>query len=211
MKRIALIGGGGFAKEVYELAKLNGHDVVGYVGEGQGVLKSPYWGRMEALTDKRADFDCVCIAFGSVDRKSSEGRAKMVGWLNEQGFLSIPLVSPYAVRSAGVEIADGAIVAHGVTMSVDCTVGAFAILNSNSIIGHDAAIGCNVTIAPGAFIGGTAEIQRDSLIGPGAIVLEGRMVGKGVVVGLGATVIRNVKDGSTVMPLRSKVLATKVG
>ena len=47
---------------------------------------------------------------------------------------------------------------------------------------------------------------NNSLIGPGAVVLENRLIGSEVVVGMGGTVARNVPNGSTVMPIRSKVI-----
>lgn len=207
MARLAFIGGGGFGKEALEIAELNGHDVVGYVGDAKGVLDRAYWGRREALLDRKADFDAVCITFGAVDRKSAQSRAATVQWLRGQDFRSQQLISPHAVRSKGVEIGDGTIVAHGVVISVDAQIGSFAILNSSAIIGHDASVGDNVTIAPGAFVGGAAAIGEDSLVGPGATVLQGLRVGPRAIVGVGASVVRNVAEGATVHPLRSKVLA----
>lgn len=206
MTRIAFIGGGGFSKEVDEVACLCGHDVVGYVGDVLGVLDRPYWGTVERLLENRHTFDAVFVAFGSVDRKSSIRRSAMLDWVIGNSIPSLPLVSPHSIRSHGVKIADGAFVAHGVTLSVDAVVHSFAILNSNAIIGHDAVIGRNATIAPGAFVGGGARIGDNSLIGPGALVLENRLVGHDVIVGLGATVVRDVKDGATVVPIRSRVL-----
>lgn len=206
MTRFALIGGGGFSKEVVEIITLNGGDVVGYFGTEKGILDQPYWGQIEAIDELRSRFDCLAIAFGSVDRKSIINRRRVIDWVRQQGFLCPPLISPYATRSSGVEIADGVLVAHGVVISVDASIGSFTILNTSAIIGHDAVIGSNVTIAPGAFVGGKAQIGACSLLGPGTMTLEGRKVGHSVVVGVGATVVRNVPDGATVMPIRSRVL-----
>ena len=206
MKRFVLIGGGGFAKEVAELVVLNGGQVVGYVGNSEGVLNKPYWGDMEHLSSIADRFDAVAVAFGAVDRKSALSRAKAVAWLAAQGLETPSIISPHAIRASGVIIDDGAIVAHGVVMSVDAHIGAFAILNSSAIIGHDAVIGSNTTVAPGAFVGGQAQIGQNSLLGPGTLILEGRKVGHSVVVGVGATVVRDVPDGATVMPLRARVL-----
>jgi sugar O-acyltransferase (sialic acid O-acetyltransferase NeuD family) len=204
MTRLILIGGGGLAKEVAEIAELNGHVVVGYVGTKIDVLDRPYLGVMESLAPIRDRFDALAIAFGAVDRKSVTRRADIVRWVVEQGFPSIPLVSPHAIRSKGARVADGAIVAHGVVLSVDCEIGAFAIVNSCAIIGHDAKIGENVTVAPGAFVGGGVAVGQNTLLGPGAMVLQARSIGSDTVVGIGATVVRDVPPGSTVMPLLSR-------
>lgn len=207
MKRLAFIGGGGFAKEALELAGLNGHEVVGYVADRAGVLDRPYWGPRDVLLSRRGDFDGVFVSFGAVDRRSLRSRAETVRWLADNGLASPTLISPHATRAGGAAIGEGAFVAHGVVISVDARIGAFAILNSSAIIGHDADIGRNVTVAPGAFIGGVTAIGEDSLIGPGANVLQALTLGREVIVGVGASVVRNVADGATVWPLRSKVLA----
>lgn len=204
MKRLAFIGGGGFAKEVLEIAELSGHRVAGYVGDAQGVLNREYWGPKEALAERRSEFDAVCIAFGATDRKSVQSRQKIIGWVAENGYASVPLVSPHAVRASGVTVGPGAIVAHGVVISVDASIGSFAILNTGAIIGHDAVVGDNVTIAPAAFIAGKCVVGSETLVGPGACVLQGLSIGSRVVVGTGASVLRSVPDGATVMPLRSK-------
>jgi sugar O-acyltransferase (sialic acid O-acetyltransferase NeuD family) len=206
MKRLAFIGGGGFAKEILEIAELNGHRVAGYVADAPGVLSRDYWGPKEKLEDRRGEFDFVCIAFGATDRKSIQSRQRMIEWVAEKGYESEPLVSPHAVRSSGSRIGSGTIVAHGVVISVDASIGSFAILNTGAIIGHDAVVGDNVTIAPAAFIGGTTQIGSGTLIGPGASVLQNLKIGREVIVGTGASVVRSVPDGSTVMPLRSKTL-----
>lgn len=206
MTRLAFIGGGGFAKEVLEIAELNGHNVVGYVGDAEGVLARPYWGPKEQLSERRSEFDAVCIAFGATDRKSLQARQRIIEWAGENGYGCEALISPHAVRSSGVEVGPGTIVAHGVVISVDARIGSFAILNTGAIIGHDAVVGDNVTIAPAAFLGGNTKIGSGTLVGPGVSVLQGLSVGSEVIVGTGASVLRSVPDGSTVMPLRSRTL-----
>jgi acetyltransferase EpsM len=206
MTRLAFIGGGGFAKEVLEIAELNGHQVVGYVADAEGVLGCPYWGRKEALAERRGEFEAVCIAFGATDRKSVQSRQRLIEWATENGYSCEPLISPHAVRSSGVTVGPGTIVAHGVVISVDACIGSFSILNSSAIIGHDAIIGDNVTIAPAAFIGGKTQVGSGTLVGPGAMVLQSLRVGSQVIVGTGASVVRSVPDGATVMPLRSRTL-----
>lgn len=206
MTRLAFIGGGGFAKEALEIADLCGHEVVGYCGDTPGILIQPYWGRKESLLSRRHDFDAVCVTFGSTDRKSVKSRREVVSWVVANGFRGETLVSPHAILSRGVTVAEGTVVAHRVVVSVYARIGAFVILNTGAIIGHDAVIGDNTTIAPGAFIGGASTIGRDSLVGPGTNVLQGLTVGEEVIVGVASTIVRDVPSGATVLPLRSKVL-----
>lgn len=204
MSRIVLIGGGGFAKEVHEIADLEGHEAVGYVAEAAGVVDLPYLGTIETLAELRSRFDEVVMAFGAVDRRSLRRRAELIDRLEGQGLNFRALVSPHATVSRGVTIEPGAIVAHGVVISVDARIGAHAILNTSAVIGHDAIVGDRSIIAPCAFLGGAASIGKDCLIGPNATVLEGREVGDQVIVSLGSLVLRNVAEGATIPPVRSQ-------
>jgi sugar O-acyltransferase (sialic acid O-acetyltransferase NeuD family) len=206
MARLALIGGGGFAKEVLELAELRGDVVAGYVADAEGVLDRPYWGQREMLLERRDAFDAVFIAFGFVNRRLLRARADMVDWVRTSGFATKAIVSPSAVIAKGAVIEQGAFVAHGAVISVDARISAFAIVNYGAIIGHDAQVGSNVILAPGAFIGGVTRIGDDCLIGPGANVLQGLSIGRDVIVGVGASVIRDVPNGSTVWGPRAEIV-----
>jgi acetyltransferase EpsM len=203
MRRIVLIGGSGFAKEVHEIAELGGHEVVGYVADKMGVVDLPYLGTVDALDDLRPQFDHLAVAFGAVDRRSLARRAELVKRLDQQGFEPAALISPHAIISRGAEVAPGAVIAHGVVVSVDARIGRYAILNTSAIVGHDAIVGERTIVAPGAFVGGAAKIGNDSLLGPNAMVLEGRKVGDHVIVSLGGSVLRDIAEGMTVLPTRS--------
>jgi acetyltransferase EpsM len=204
MSKLVLIGGGGFAKEVHEIAELAGHEVVGYVADAEGVVDLPHLGTIDRLDEWQSKFDHLAMGFGAVDRRSLGRRAQVIGELEAKGFTFQSLVSPHAVVSRGVEIAAGAVVAHGVVISVDAKIGAHAILNTSAIVGHDAVIGERAIVAPNAFVGGSASIGRDCLIGPSSVVLEGRTVSDEVIVSLGSLVLRNVDKGMTILPNRSQ-------
>ncbi len=206
MKRLVLIGGGGFAKEVFEIAELTGFEVVGYVADTEGVIDLPYLGRIEQLGELRARFDAVVIAFGAVDRKSVARRSALIETLVAQSFAFATMVSPHAVVSRGASVGAGSVVAHGVVVSVDAAIGEHVVLNTSAIVGHDAKVGDRTMIAPGAFIGGAAEIGADCLIGPNSIVLQGRRVGDAAIVSLGGSVLRHLDGGKTVLPHSSRAI-----
>jgi acetyltransferase EpsM len=203
MSRILLIGGGGFAKEVHEIADLNGHRVIGYVADAVGVVDLPHLGSVDRLSELRSQFDQIIVAFGAVDRRSLVRRAELIDRIEEDGYEFASLVSPHATISRGASVGAGAFVAHGVVVSVDAKIGKHAILNTSAVIGHDAIVGERAIIAPCAFLGGAAVIGKDCLVGPNAVVLEGRNVGHNVIISLGSLVLRNVADGMTILPTRS--------
>ncbi len=48
-KKLAIIGGGGHAKEVIEVAELNGYEIVGIIAQESSISKYPYWGYIDEL------------------------------------------------------------------------------------------------------------------------------------------------------------------
>lgn len=210
MKRLALVGGGGFAKEVAEIAELCGYRVVGCVDDAVSIrVPFPHWGELKSLSQHRAEFDEVALAIGAVDRRSFETRARIVGMLEAQSYIFATLISPAATIAKGVSIAPGTFIAHGVTVSVDASLGRHVILNSNAIIGHDAAIGDESIIAPGAFVGGDVTVGHRVLVGPGAQIMQGLTVGDHSVISVGTVVLRSIANGATTVPQRDRVLVAK--
>lgn len=211
MKRLALVGGGGFAKEVAEVAELCGYMIVGCVDDAASIrVPFPHWGGLSILSQRRAEFDEVALAIGAVDRRSFETRAHVVTTLDQHGFMFAKLVSPAATLAKGVTIASGAFVAHGVVVSVDAQLGRHVILNSSAIIGHDAVIGDQSIVAPGAFIGGDVRVGKRVLVGPGAQVMQGLTVGDQAIVSVGTVVLRDLPPASTTVPQRHRVLTGKI-
>ena len=200
MKKLAILGSGGFAKEVAELAELSGHSIVACYSMKEGAFGHIHRGYMNELERDREEFDGVVIGIGAVDRRTLAVRRGLVDWLVEQEFGCPPIVSPRAVLAQGVVLGDGVVVAHGAILGVDSQAGPFSIFNSGAIVGHDVTIGTNVIIAPGAFLGGGASVGENSLVGPLAKILQGVSLGPETLVGVGCLAIRDLQAGQTVWP-----------
>lgn len=199
-QRLAIVGGGGFAKEVAEVARLCGHEITGCYSQDPGAFAAIHRGYLDDLLQHRGDYDGVILGVGGVDRRSLTRRRGLTSWLAQCGLACPPLISPHAIQAEGVKAGPGAFVAHGAILGLDAVLQDFCVVNSGAIIGHDAIIGANTTIAPGAFIGGAADIGADCLIGPLAKVLQGVKVGDDVVVGIGCSAFRALPSGATVWP-----------
>ncbi|MFB0491696.1 sugar O-acyltransferase (sialic acid O-acetyltransferase NeuD family) [Methylobacterium sp. OAE515] len=199
-KRLALIGGGGFSKEIAEVAQMRGYTVEATYSSQPTAQVGSYRGYLDELLADRAEFDGVALAVGGVSRTAIQARAEIIAWLDRHALPCPPLVSPHAIVSQGVALGAGAFVAHGVIVNVDARLGRFCVVNTGAIIGHDAAIGDNTTISPAAFIGGRCAIGADSLVGPLAKVLQGLKIGARAMIGMGCTVLRTLPDDAAVWP-----------
>jgi sugar O-acyltransferase (sialic acid O-acetyltransferase NeuD family) len=200
MGKLAVLGSGGFAKEVAELAQLNGHIIEACYSAKEGEFRGLHRGYLKELESDRDEFDGVILGVGAIDRRSLAIRRGLVDWLVDRQFRCPPIVSPHAVCAQGVTIGEGVVVAHGVIMGVDSQAASFAIFNSGSMVGHDARIGANVIIAPGAFLGGGVQVGENSLVGPLAKVLQGVTLGEDTLVGVGCLVVSSLHRGQTIWP-----------
>ncbi|TXN75954.1 acetyltransferase [Methylobacterium sp. WL18] len=199
-KRLALIGGGGFSKEIAEVARMKGYAVEATYSSQPTAQVGRYRGYLDELLADRAEFVGVALAVGGVSSAALAARAEIIAWLDRHSIPCPALISPRALVCDGATIGAGTFVAHGVNVSVDARIGRFCVLNTSAIVGHDAVIGDNATISPGAFIGGRCQIGEACLVGPLAKVLQGLKVGTGAMIGMGCNVLRNVPDRASVWP-----------
>ena len=199
-QRLALIGGGGFSKEIAEVAQMCGYTVDATYSSQPSAQVGTYRGYLDELLADSAAYAGVALAVGGVSRAAIQARAEIIAWLDRHALPCPPLVSPHAIVSQGVGLGAGAFVAHGVIVNVDARLGRFCVVNTGAIIGHDAEIGDNTTISPAAFIGGRCSIGADSLVGPLAKVLQGLKVGERAMIGMGCTVLRAVPNEAVIWP-----------
>lgn len=211
MARVAIIGGGGFAKEVIEVAQMLGHEIVGIFARENSLSGYPHLGYLNEMLTMREQMDGVHIAVGAVNRKGMENRRKILELLREHDIPMISLVSPKADLGEGVTIGEGVYIGHRALISCDARIADAVLINQGAVIGHDCRIEENVSIAPLVFLGGEVVVESDTMIGARATLRQGLRVGASCLVGMGSIVIKNLKAGSTTLQMPSKIYGASDG
>ena len=205
-EKLIIIGGGGFAKEVLEIAELNGYSIYGCLDDKKDItLKCNYLGEISKLESISDRIDAAFIAIGAYNSQSLSKRISIIESVSRLGIKMATLISPNAIISSGVEIKNGSFIAHGVVICVDAKIKNNVIVNANAVIGHDCLVENNCIIAPSAFIGGSTSIGENSLIGPCSQILQGLNLGKQILVSAGAMVKKSLPDRTSVFAPRSKI------
>lgn len=208
---LVLVGAGGHAKVVIEVARAQGRfEIVGVVDPrppGPRVLGVPVLGGDEALPRLRAGG----VAWAFVALGGNALRERIGGELRAAGFRLATLVHPSAEVMPSASVGEGAVVMARVAVSAEARVDDLAILNTGAVVEHDNLIGAAAHVAPLAALAGNVRVGARALIGVGSAVRPGVSVGADAVVGAGAAVVADVPAGATVGGVPARPLPARGG
>lgn len=215
MKIYAIVGAGGFGREVAPLVStmpsmidqnnlkiifvvdnpndqtINGYDVVD---------------TESFLSMKEDKFFNIAIADSKLRQKFSER-------LISAGITPFTISASNAVNLSHNTVGQGAVLCPFTTITANAKIGDFFHANIYSYVAHDCVIGDFVTFAPNVHCNGRVVIENHAYIGTGAIIREGTcdrpiVIGEGAVVGMGSVVTKSVPPYTTVCGNPAKPLRT---
>ena len=203
-----VIGGGGHAKMVLEILRLQRKVRIAGVADPNRALKSvaglPVLGGDEVLPDARKrGIGCFAVGVGGVP--DNRPRAALYRKAVEAGLKPLQAIHPSSVVSKSAVLGAGTMVLPGAVINPDAVLGVNVIVNSAAVVEHDVRIADHAHVAPGAVLCGGAEIGEGAFIGAGAVVIQGVRIGAWAVVAAGAVVLKDVPARARVagVPARS--------
>lgn len=182
MKELAIIGAGGFAREVKAAIK-NNRNIKFFVDDEH---QNPNLGIL-GLSQFDPEKYRVIVAIGD-----PTDRANMVKKLplNTKYFT---FIDPNAnILGEDVEIGEGSIICAGCIVTTNIKLGKHTHLNLLSTIGHDTQIGDFFTTAPGAKISGNCSIGNRVYFGTNASVKQKITICDDVTIGLNSGVVKDI-------------------
>lgn len=187
MYELAIVGAGGFAREVKQWALMSQatglFPLTFYVSDEYA--KPP----IRPLSQLDPDRSMAVVAIGDPN-----ARAKVVqGLRHGQRFTTV--IHKTAINQSGTN--DGLIMCPFSVITTDCTIGRHVHLNLHSDIGHDCTIGDYVTLSPSARVSGKCTIGNRVYIGSNAVIREGVSICDDVTIGAGSVVLRNITEAGT--------------
>jgi len=201
MRRLLIVGAGGFGREVWAWAQDvapaercwgsvafldRNPDALGRNLPGAGIIADP-----EHYAPREED-----VFLCAVDDPGTKLRLCRV--LEARGGCFVTLRHPSVIVGPGCVIGKGCILCPGVVLTTNVTVGDFVTINLNSTIGHDVSIGNGCTLSAQVDITGFARLGEGVLLGSHATVLRSLRIDDHAVVGAGSAVLRSVAAGKTV-------------
>ena len=209
MKKVVIIGAGGFGREVVEIFKEQNKiqkrwEILGFIDEnkelwGKSINNYPVLGGFDWFDNKK-DVGCL-IAIG--DPKS---RKKIAQFLEEKGVQFYNAFHPSVIISDIVSMGTGVIICAGSIISVNSTIKNHVIVNLNCTIGHDAVLENFCSIMPSVSISGEDHLGEGVYVGTGATVIQQITVGEWSLIGAGATVMIDVPKNVTAFGMPAKIM-----
>lgn len=210
MKKLIIVGAGGFGREVLAWALDNPSnkrdwEVYGFLDDNPSALERfsvPYPILGSTCEYQPGPDDRFICAIGLPKVKLS-----VCDELENRGGQFITLIHPSAITGTRCKIGLGTVVCPGVILTSDVKIGKHVLLNLHATVGHDATIEDGSTLSPHVDITGFAKIGRKVFLGAHAVVLPGARVEDDAIVGAGSVVLKCVKAGTTVMGVPAKQIA----
>lgn len=207
MKKLVIIGNGGFAREVEWLVeRINAQsltwDFLGFIDSDTSSNK--VIGDDKFVT-AYPDELYVSIAIGTSDIREKLFEV----YKNNFNIRFANLIDPSVIISDRVSLGNGNIICAGSVITVDIEIGNCNIINLDCTVGHDAVIEDFVTINPSVNVSGNVRLASGTNIGTGTQIIQGISVGKNSIVGAGAVVNRDLPANCTAVGIPAKVIKTR--
>ncbi|WP_159038629.1 PglD-related sugar-binding protein [Brumimicrobium mesophilum] len=203
-----ILGGGAFAREIYDLAKYcygNDEDfnLKGFISEKEDKIEfDGYAPIINTITDYKIEKgDVFFCGIGNV-----KIRKKCVKMILEKGGEFINLIHPNTVISPSVKLGTGIGIKAYCVIASDAIIEDYAFIQSSVIMGHDVRIGKYSQINSFSFFAGKSEVKEMVLVGAHSKFIQGAIAEDSSTIGMGSLIIRKVKKNTTVFGSPAKVV-----
>lgn len=197
MKKLIIVGAGGFGREVAWLVeRINKikktYEIIGFIDKN--LVSGSKIGNYKVIgtEDVLNEFDSstnICIAIGN-----AKLRKKVIEKIKKIKQFEFPnLIDPSAIIDES-RIGKGNIICANNIFTVDYKIKDFCIINLACTIGHDVILDSYVTVYPGVNISGNTMINECVEIGTGSCIIQGKVINKNSIIGAGASVIRDIDE-----------------
>lgn len=207
MKKIAIIGAGGFGREVKMLIdhinqKNEQFEIQGFYDDkhyDHDINGVPYLGKIEKINEVKEPL-CIAVAIGDPKTKK-----KIIQGIHNANIEFPTLIHPSVIIGQDdTKVGNGNIICAGVIITVNIVIENFVILNLSCTVGHDTIIKDYSSFMPTVNISGEVVINEAVYVGTGAKIINLLEIGENTIVGAGAVVYKSLPANCTAVGIPAK-------
>ncbi|MGB2685892.1 MAG: acetyltransferase [Olleya sp.] len=208
MEKIAIIGAGGFGREVKTLVDSinelsNQYDLIGFfddnIDKGTIVNGLKVLGGLSDLN--KIDYKLsVALGIGVPAIKQ-----KIITSINNVNISFPNLIHPSVIISKDdIALGKGNIICAGNILTCNIIIEDYITLNLCCTVGHDTKIGAFSSFMPSVNISGEVDINQSVYVGTGAKIINQLSIGENTIVGAGAVVAKTLPANCTAVGIPAK-------
>jgi sugar O-acyltransferase (sialic acid O-acetyltransferase NeuD family) len=208
MKKIAIVGAGGFGREVKMLIDQinlvnNQYEFIGYYDDsieiGTIINGYPVLGFTNDINFLEEE---IAIVLAIADPKTKK---QIIDLIKNDLIVFPSLIHPNVYISTDkVVIGKGCVICASNIITVNINIGDFVILNLMCTVGHDTSIDDYCSFMPSVNISGEVLIEEGVYVGTGAKILNQLEIGEYTIVGAGAVVSKSLPKKCTAVGIPAK-------
>lgn len=206
--KIAVIGAGGFGKEVKMLIdqindKEQQYEFIGFYDdafEKKTIINGfPVLGSISDINFLEDEIALV-MAIGDPKTKKS-----ILNKISNTKVVFPTLIHPNVfIGKDGVSIGKGCIICCSNIITVNVTIGDFVILNLMCTVGHDTSIANFSSFMPSVNISGEVNVKEGVYVGTGAKIINQIEIGENSIIGAGSVVYKSIPANCTAVGIPAK-------
>ncbi|WP_427113992.1 NeuD/PglB/VioB family sugar acetyltransferase [Megasphaera sueciensis] len=209
MKRLLIIGTGGFAREVYWHAQNSiGYgtefEIKGFLEgtlplepEKYFLLPAKVYENVTSYEVQKDDVFVIALA-------NSQVKNEIANIITEKGGHFINLIHKTALVAPNAILGEDLILCPYTIVTCDTTIGSHVMFNLYSSIGHDSIVGDYTSIMCYVDIAGNVKIGTHNFWGNCSLAIPGSQIGDDVIVGAGAVILKKIEDNQTVVGIPAR-------
>ncbi len=214
MKKIVIIGAGGFGREVLDV--VDACNVREEVYDPLGFIVDPQYGKAGSIINDKpilGGFDWLEEHANEVYVTCGVGpphqRYQLIQRASKLNCQFITLIHPSAITTRWTTMGAGVVITAGCILTNQIQIGNHVHINLDCTVGHNAILQDFVTLAPGVHISGNITLETGCYIGTGANIIEKLRVGEWSTIGAGSVIVKDVPANSTVVGVPGKAIKQK--
>lgn len=204
MKKLIIVGAGGYAKSVLDSIDYMNFDMVGYLDDIKeiGTMHQgfPVLGNSIECIESPNDY-VYFIAIGN-----NQKRKNWYERLKEHNLSLINVIDKSALVSRAATLGEGCFIGKLAILNHGCRVGNNCVINTRALVEHGCQIHNHVNISTNATLNGDVVCEEGSFIGSGSVINGQISIGEWALVGAGGVVINDIPNRTIVAGVPAKAI-----